>query len=108
MLKHKKGDTSKQEWLTSVALKAFNDDRTVRMSASFSAGTCSCTLKAEENPMSSMIAGADVVPASSTLVLVLLRIAAIACYVAPQRQLLNTSYHACYVLPCNEIPLLIV
>ncbi len=48
-----------------MLLKAFRDVSTVRTSASFRDGTWSCTLKAAENPMSSIRAGADVVPASS-------------------------------------------
>ena len=52
-----------QVGLTSAALNALREERTACTSASFSAGTCSCTLKALEKPMSSMIAGAEDVPA---------------------------------------------
>ena len=49
--------------LTSAALNALREESTACTSASFKAGTCSCTLKALEKPMSSMIAGAEDVPA---------------------------------------------
>ena len=52
-----------QAGLTSAALKALREESTACTSASFSAGTCSCTLKALEKPMSSMMAGAEDVPA---------------------------------------------
>ena len=54
-----------EEELTSALLKALRDSSTERTPASFSAGTWSCTLKAAENPMSSIRAAADVVPASA-------------------------------------------
>ena len=59
------GERERRRELTSLLLKAFSDVSTVRTSASFREGTCSCTLKAAEKPMSSIRAGADVVPASN-------------------------------------------
>ena len=65
-------EEEKGQKLTSALLKAFTDVRTVRTSASFSAGTWSCTLKAAEKPMSSISAAAEVVPATGTLTLFVL------------------------------------
>ncbi len=51
---------------TSVVAKAWSAARTARTSASRSAGTCRHTLQVAAMPMSSMTAGADVVPTTSS------------------------------------------